>query len=113
MPTPIEDYKAAGQEHRDALERCKIMVERIRKGAEILKQWETAVIANVQAVFPDSAGFRRPTMQIDGANWPTGQQLGEALAAYHSTREKVFRKFDAIPEPEREILQGPNQLCGH
>jgi hypothetical protein len=114
MPTPIEDYRNAAIEHNAAAERAKQIVERVHKGAEILQQWQSVIVTNIPGpAFPEKIGLARKATEFDGVNWPTGEQIAEALSAYHATRQRVFDRYDAIPKPEQFVVQGPHRICGH
>jgi hypothetical protein len=114
MATPIEDYRNAAIEHKAAAERAKQIVERVHKGAEILQQWKSVIVADIAgAGFPEEIGLARKATEFDGANWPTGEQVAEALSAYHATRQRVFDRYDAIPKPEQFVIHGPHRICGH
>jgi hypothetical protein len=114
MATPIEDYRNAAFEHQAAVERAKQILEKVHKGAEMLQQWQSVIVTDIAgAGLAENIGLERKATEFDGANWPTGEQITEALNAYHATRQRLIDKYDQISNPEPFVVQNAHQSRGH
>jgi hypothetical protein len=102
----IEKYQAAGIELKNAIASAERLVKIIRDGALVLQDWKRVMVSNAQVGFPAEVALTR-SPSINASDWPTGQQLAEALRRYHNARGDLRRAYDAIPEAQRDAIRGP------
>jgi hypothetical protein len=100
---PIQAYKQAIRSLEAATEQVEAFVEEITHAATILRRWEQVKILNLGVGFPPGAELE----SINADNWPTSQQLAEALAEWHNCRNTLNNAWQAIPETQRTGLQPP------
>jgi hypothetical protein len=99
----VQAYKQALRSFEAATERVEEFVEEITHAATILRRWEQVTILNLGVGFPPGAELE----SINADNWPTSQQLSEALAEWHNCRHVLNNAWQAIPETQRIGLQPP------
>jgi hypothetical protein len=99
----VQAYKQALRSMEAATEQVEAFVEEITHAATILRRWEQVTILNLGIGFPPGAELE----SINADNWPTSQQLAEALAEWHNCRNALNNAWQAIPETQRTGLQPP------
>jgi nucleotide-binding universal stress UspA family protein len=105
QPRPGETYLAALR----TLEECEREVLRVtatvRQAAKSLDHWQAVHVAHAGAGFPKEVTMMGRV--IDATSWPTGRQLGEMLAAWHSAAEAVRVAWSRVPPTERSGFSPP------
>jgi hypothetical protein len=108
MPTAIELYKQATDEVMDAMRNAERVAGIVRHGADVLGQWKRAIVANCQGAFPPEIGMNPNAPTINASEWPSGQQIADALGRFHDARIRLKNAYQAIPDSERSVVQPPN-----
>ena len=95
-----DKYNALEQAKQDAEKMVKAMEEIV---ANLSKDcWKKATLGPRDVVM--LYGF--PTFYIDGANWPSAQQLEGRLAAYHKALREAEAAYGALsPEEQRASMR--------
>jgi|GEM_PF-3583265 len=76
----------------------------ISSAATALRNWDQVMISNTSVGFPmDIALTHKPT--LNAREWPTLDQVAEALAASHDARHKAENAWHAIPSDLQAGLQ--------
>lgn len=105
QPRPGETYVATLR----TLEECEREVLRItatvRQAAKNLDHWRAVHVAHGGVGFPKEVTMMGRA--IDATSWPTGRQLGETLAAWHSAAEAARVAWTRVPPAERSGLSPP------
>ncbi len=101
----VAKYQGALRKLRSAKERAERIVTVITETSEKLKNWK-------QMPIPGSRGFTSPmigpgSQALDINSWPNGQQLEEAITAYHQAKDAADIAWRAIPENDKIGLQAP------
>jgi hypothetical protein len=99
----IQDYQESLRKLEAARNKVERFVVEIKNGANSLLAWDQVVISNVQVGFPPEAQVH----SINADNWPTAQQLAEALSEWHKANHAVQNAWQAIPKADRTGLQPP------
>lgn len=79
----------------------------VSDAAHKLRNYTNVLVSNSDAGFPPEVACGGQS--INGRDWPSSQQLAEALAAYHSTRHDAQNAWRAIPDSLRKVVQEPPQ----
>jgi nucleotide-binding universal stress UspA family protein len=104
-PPPRDAYAGALRE-LEACERDVLrLVALIRDAATHLDRWPAVHVAHAGAGFPKEVTMTGPS--IDAAQWPTGGQLADALAAWHAAVEEARTAWTHLPAAERADLSPP------
>jgi len=101
MVDPIAEYQTATQKFEAAVRKAEQVVQTITDAAAKLRDWRHVGVSNINVGLPLTANA------INGAIWPTAQQLAEALADYHSTLHEVGNAYRRIPTQQRQVIQPP------
>lgn len=99
----IQNYQEALRKLESARHKVDRFVIEINNGANSLRTWDQVVISNVQVGFPPEAHVH----SINADNWPTAQQLAEALSEWHKANHAVNNAWQAIPKEHKTGLQPP------
>jgi hypothetical protein len=104
----MEQFVKASTEFRQIEAHAEMIVKRVNDGASKLVDWKTLLVTNCQAQFPDRLTLRaHPSLSLDAANWPTGEQIGEILAKYHQAGQSVWAAYGTLSKSEQEAVQRP------
>jgi len=101
---PISEYQTALREFEQATRRVERIVGIISDASSKLGDWQRVSVANINVGFPAEI-LRGPS--INGSDWPTAQQLAEALSQYHSTLHEAGNTYRRIPADQRGVIQPP------
>ena len=104
---PIEKYQQAVNELKASIAHAEQLVKVMSTAATILSGWKRAMISDVQGGFPPEIALARDRPSISGREWPTAQQLADALQRYHKARSELQNAWNAIPESQRDVVQRP------
>lgn len=105
---PIEKYQQAVNELKASIAHAEQLVKVVSTGATILSSdWKHAMISGVQGGFLPETALARDRPSISGREWPTAQQLADALQRYHKARSELQNAWDAIPGSQRDVVQRP------
>jgi hypothetical protein len=106
----IAAYQTAIGQLQAAQKQVEQYVRIIEHAAGLLNRdgWKTAMMSNVQGGFPAEIAFSRRE-GINGSDWPTAQQLADALVAWHNAKQAVKNAYQAIHASERSVVQPPDK----
>ncbi|MFC0132015.1 hypothetical protein [Massilia eurypsychrophila] len=107
MPTEIEEYQEALELHQASIQKCAKHADFIHHASKILDNWRTAMVSNTDAGFPAELALSGRTPTIDAAQWPTAQQIGADMAAYHATKSAAQQAHSRIPDAQRAVILPP------
>jgi hypothetical protein len=109
VPNEIESYQAAMNEYDAAKQKCQQLSNFISQAAKILHNWPKATVANVTGNFPPELVTRRSEASINGKDWPTAQQIADALCDFHAKQLAMSNAYDRIPQSQRGVVVGPER----
>jgi hypothetical protein len=98
-------YDEACQRLEQARQRAEGIVETIRDAAEKLREWR-----GVSVKLPPTPGTyveTRTHVRIKAADWPTAQQLNDALEGYHEARQAADSLRNSLTEKLRRTRKEP------
>jgi hypothetical protein len=105
QPSPRKAY----QEALRSVQQCEREVVRIvtvvQEAAKCLERWQAVHVARAGAGFPKEVTMAGRV--IDASSWPTGRQLAETLAEWHSSAEAARVAWGRVPPRERAALPPP------
>jgi hypothetical protein len=113
---PVHAYLVA-RDHLTAVEkRFQIMVEKIRRGAEMLisSDWEYVEVSEMSPPVPFTKGSGSRKVITD---WPTAKEIGNVLTELHNAYQdatelysKVDKKFHAglVKVPDKSQSRSPH-----
>jgi hypothetical protein len=108
MANEIEDYQQATRTYEGAQLACERLVGTVHAASRALQKWRTATVSNASVGFPAHLVLGGGgTSSIDASQWPTAQELANALSAYHATQILMKQAFDRIPETQRAVIKPP------
>lgn len=99
--TYLDAVRNLQQHEREALR----LVTTIQGAAKSLERWQAVHVAHAGAGFPKEVTMTGRL--IDASSWPTGRQLGDTLAAWHSAAETARVAWGHVPQAERAELPRP------
>ena len=102
---PISTYQEALHNFTDATRRVEACVNTIIDAAHKLQDWKSVCVSNTSIGFP--ARVASSGISINAMDWPTAEQLAQALASWHVTRSAVHNAWLMIPGDRRPGLQPP------
>jgi len=97
----LDTMSAVREREREALR----LVGTIQQAAKDLDHWQAVHVAGVGAGFPKEVTMAGRT--IDGATWPTGRQLADALAAWHDAAENARTAWARLAKAARSGMPSP------
>lgn len=110
--TPPERHSPPGDSYLNALrtvQQCERDVLRvvatIQDASKSLERWPAVHVAHAGAGFPKDVTMMG--RRIDASTWPTGQQLGETLSAWHAATEAARVAWGRVPREERREFPPP------
>ena len=102
---PVAEYNRALQAREAAIAEVERMVQTIADGANKLRNWQDVSVSDLRPAVSFPAGRTRI---ITGDQWPTGQQIGETLKAYHDAGEQARNAWSRVgPEQKGALLPPP------
>jgi hypothetical protein len=103
---PISEYQKAIHNVDAAKAVAERLVAVISDAANKLRNWQQVMVSCTSAGFPPEVAVTK-SHSINAGEWPTGQQLAEALAAYHHALHEASNAYRRIPEGQRGVVQPP------
>ena len=100
----VEQYQDALRSFQTSERRVKQIVAGVTSVANKLKDWPHVSVDGVKFGFPTEVSSRPPV--ISPNEWPTLEEIAEALSTWHSDRSIVDNAWNAIPR--KEGLQPPS-----
>ena len=79
------------------------MIKVISDGANKLRDYERVGVSNSSVGFPPEVTFTGES--INASEWPSAQNLAEALSAYHETRHEATNAGGAVPDTIRHVVK--------
>jgi hypothetical protein len=87
-------YLAAHQDYTEADHRVQQLVNVVKHAGRLLVNWQDVTVNG----FPFPPGMTSSLQRIDPAEWPTGQQLGEALSRWHKAKAALQEAYAKLPD---------------
>ena len=103
----ISDYQAAVAEIKTAFDGAERIKNIIARTSAALAVWKRAMISDVSGGFPPEVALDPNNPSISGREYPSIEQIAAALQRYHAAKAELQKKYDAIPESERSVVQPP------
>jgi hypothetical protein len=103
---PVGTYKNAMTNLAEATQNAERMAANVDRFAHLLQNWRTVGLANSPGFSAEGAG-PVPTTTINMRDWPSAQQLQNALVAWRSALQVVNSAWMAVPEHLRKGLPAP------
>lgn len=103
---PIRAYLDARNNLEQAAQRAERMVGIILGAAIKLRDWKRVMVSNANVGFPAEIALTTQN-SIRADEWPTAQQLAEALAQWHQARSAARSAWSAVPSSDRPGIQPP------
>ena len=98
-------YESALAAHERAKAQVERMVKVISDGANKLRDYDRVGVSNSNVGFPPEVTFTGQS--INANEWPSAQNLAEALSAYHETRHEAANAWRAVPDSIRHVVKEP------
>jgi hypothetical protein len=105
---PIREYLDARARLDNQTRLTEAVVKIVRDGANALSEWRRAVVANVSGGFPAELVMNERSPTINGHEWPSAQQIADALGAWHSAHWAMRSAWDRVPSELRGGLVPPS-----
>ena len=106
--SPIANYQSELKELEKVENEVVAMVATIKQGSEQLQRWRDLMIVGTGHSFPGHV--TQSNRSLNGNSWPSGSQIGELLAKWHSQKNKTLQAYQAIPDSERSVVKAPDQI---
>ena len=104
-PPPRDTYLDALRHLQQREREVLRVVSTIREAVKNLEHWQAVHVAHAGAGFPKEVTMTGRV--IDASTWPTGRQLADALAAWHSAAEAARVAWAHVPQAARAELPPP------
>lgn len=101
---PVRRYLDALKKVQQARAKVERVVGVVTDAGKKLGKWQEVSVSDVNVGFPAEL-LGGPS--ISGREWPTAQELAEALAAWHNARHEARNAWSGVPGPDRSGLQSP------
>lgn len=101
---PIAEYQQSLRDLERARNEAERIVQVITRAASLLEHWQDVRVSDVNVSFP--VGIPQANI-INGKDWPSAQQLAEALSRYHSTLHEVNNAYRRLPWDQRGVVRPP------
>lgn len=101
----VTAYAGALAKLEQTKKHMEAMAEVVRQASAILYQWRTIKVTHVAGA--NSLPGVRPTGTIDGARWPTAEQLAGGITAYYQALQEARDAHEAIPQAARGAVMAP------
>ena len=102
---PIATYQEALRNLDVATRQAERIVGVVTAAGSKLCDWKQVSMSNIDLGFPPEVTLSGHS--INAREWPTAQELGEALANWHQAHQAVERAWRMIPSDRRMGLQPP------
>jgi hypothetical protein len=101
---PITTYHAALRAYKSATLRMEKLRDIVVLAGHLLhgKGWQSATVAG----FPAPPGLSEQTFLI-GPEWPSLQELGQAIATWRQCRQEMEDAWQAVPQGMQSYLERP------
>lgn len=103
----ISQYQQAVTNLKAAKSEAERVARVVSEGASALREWRKTMVSNAQGGFPMEIALSRSNPNINASEWPTGQQIADALQKYHQAKQALGNAYSAIPEGQRRVVQAP------
>ena len=101
---PIRKYSEANDELGKAKARIQKMRDTIAEvGQSLLYPYEF-MISNVKVGLPIEVAMGSAKHSLNADDWPSAQQIAEALANLHEKRKHLENAWHALSESDRKIV---------
>lgn len=112
MSDCLHTYSLAIRMYEETVIKTRGVSQIINRGATAMRNWEQVLVTNVEGVEfpPEFSRSNRSENQITGKEWPTAQQIADALLAYHKARQELLNAYNAIPADERHAVRAPEAV---
>ena len=104
---PISQYQQAAATLKATIAEAERVVRVVTGGASALREWRKTMVSNSKGGFPMEIGLSPHSPSINASEWPTGQQIADALQRYHQAKQALRNAHSAIPEGQRSVVQAP------
>jgi hypothetical protein len=103
---PISTYNATLSDYKGATVRMEKLRDIVVLAGHLLhgKGWQSAMVAG----FPAPPGLSEQTFLI-GPEWPSLQELGQAIATWRQCRQEMVDAWQAVPLRIQSYLEPPPQ----
>ena len=105
---PIAQYQQAVAALKSAIAGAERVVRVVTGGASALRDWRKTMVSNSSGGFPMEVALSRQSPSINASDWPSGQQIADALQQYHQAVTTLRNSYSAIPESQRGVVQAPD-----
>ena len=103
---PVRKYLDAKKEFDAAYSRIQVLQQVVGEVISGLHRPFTFVVSNADVTFSREV-IASKTATLDALDWPSAQQIAEALATLQETYKKVEACWKAIPESDRRNITPP------
>jgi hypothetical protein len=95
---PIREYLDARARLDNQTRLTEAVVKVVLDGANALREWRRALVANVSGGgFPAELVMNERSPTINGREWPSAQQIADALGAWHDAHWAMRSAWDRVP----------------
>jgi hypothetical protein len=109
MSAATDDFWTRKKQLDEQTKRVETMVQAIIKGANDLKIWRQATVSGTGG-FP--AHLLGSTQVINANEWPSGQQLGQALSTWHSLDHEYRNSWRRLTPDEQDQMRAHEPQTG-
>jgi hypothetical protein len=104
----VDVYKGALGKFRAADQALRALLARAGEILGMLDAWPPVHFANMKLPALPGPGGGLPTADyVAPGQWPTEQQIVDALDRWHRTRKEAHDTWAAVPPPDRAGLETP------
>lgn len=104
----IEDYQQALRDREAARSAATSIAGIVRQAGAAMEHWTEVMVSNLPpGDWPADIVLRRSTKTINGATWPTAEQIAKAFIGYHQAAKSAQESFERIPLEQRIGLEKP------
>lgn len=93
----------------EAFSKAKSRIEDLNSTAKGYADWDwkTIHVQVGQTIRPDVGSLPSGRGKIDGAKWPTADQIADAINTYHVTRLALRSAYESVDQRTRAVLTPP------
>jgi hypothetical protein len=111
MNDHLQTYSRAVFNYTEAVQKARRVSEIINRGASALRNWEQVRVTDTEGVFPEFLSRTTTSdSHVQGLEWPSAQQIADALLDYHRTKHELELAFTGIPDDQRQALRSPDSI---
>ena len=106
---PIRKYSGANKEFNDAYMKIRKIGEIISDvGRHLNNRPHVFGMTGVGVNFPPEIGLAKPVFGLDANNWPSAQQIAEAILDLHEKRQKVRELYQSLSATDTSLINKPD-----